>query len=175
MELFLRPTLMYDFIRHFNNTSVIRPNNYPTIGEVIPTLFNPSSKEELVAVEVANSLQPDDITIARWIKPPEKWAINQSKAHLTLHLRSRVSANSLIRMGTLIASTRATTRKLLQEAKHCLKCQKFSMSHIAAQCLINDIKLRYLCRNKLPRIILVLMHSDDYVINMSSIRPRVWR
>ena len=41
--------------------------------------------------------------------------------------------------------------------------------------VINDIKLRYLCRNKLPRIIFVLMHSDDYVINASSIRPRVQR
>ena len=41
--------------------------------------------------------------------------------------------------------------------------------------VINDIKLRYLCRNKLPRIILVLMHGDDYVINTSSIRPGVRR
>ena len=39
--------------------------------------------------------------------------------------------------------------------------------------MINDIKLKYLCRNKLPRIIFVLMHGDDYVINVSSIRPRV--
>ena len=43
------------------------------------------------------------------------------------------------------------------------------------QGLINGVKLRYLCRNKLPRIILVLMHGDDYVINGSSIRPGVWR
>ena len=41
--------------------------------------------------------------------------------------------------------------------------------------LINDIKLKYLCCNKLPRIIFVLMHGDDYVINVSSIRPGVWR
>ena len=41
--------------------------------------------------------------------------------------------------------------------------------------LINDIKLEYLCRNKLPGIIFVLMHGDDYVINTSSIRPRVRR
>ena len=41
--------------------------------------------------------------------------------------------------------------------------------------MINDIKLRYLCRNKLPRIIFVLMHSNDYVINVLSIRPRIRR
>ena len=41
--------------------------------------------------------------------------------------------------------------------------------------LINDIKLRYLCRNKLPRNISVLMRGADYVINVSSIRPGVWR
>ena len=41
--------------------------------------------------------------------------------------------------------------------------------------VINNIKLRYLCRNKLPRIIFVLMHGNDYVINTSSIRLRVWR
>ena len=39
--------------------------------------------------------------------------------------------------------------------------------------LINDIKLKYLCRNKFPRIIFILMHGDDYVINTSSIRLRV--
>ena len=42
--------------------------------------------------------------------------------------------------------------------------------------LINDIKLRYLCCNKLPRIIFVLMHGDDYVINtLLLIRLGVWR
>ena len=63
-ELFLQPTLTHDFIRNFNNTSIIRPNNYPTIVEFVTTSFNPSSKEELVVVEVANSLQPGDITTA---------------------------------------------------------------------------------------------------------------
>ena len=37
-------------------------------------------------------------------------------------------------MGILLASTLVTTCKLLQEAKRCLKCQKFSTSHLAAQC-----------------------------------------
>ena len=27
--------------------------------------------------------------------------------------------------------------------------------------LINDIKLEYLCRNKLPGIVFILMHGDD--------------
>ena len=41
--------------------------------------------------------------------------------------------------------------------------------------VINGVKLRYLCHNKLPRIILVFMHGDDYVINVSSISPGVRR
>ena len=84
--LFLQPTLTCDFIRHFNNTSIIRPNNYPIIVQFVPTSFNPSSKEELAAVEAANSLQPGDITTAQWIKLSEKQATNQSMAHLILHL-----------------------------------------------------------------------------------------
>ena len=31
--------------------------------------------------------------------------------------------------------------------------------------VINDIKLEYLCHNKLPGIIFVLMHGADYVIS----------
>ena len=31
--------------------------------------------------------------------------------------------------------------------------------------VINDVKLEYLCRNKLPGIIFVWMHGDDYVIS----------
>ena len=41
--------------------------------------------------------------------------------------------------------------------------------------LISGVKLRYLCHNKLPRIILVLMYDDDYVISVSSIRPGIRR
>ena len=41
--------------------------------------------------------------------------------------------------------------------------------------LISGIKIRYLCHNKLIRIIFVLMHGNDYIINMSSIRPGVRR
>ena len=44
-----------------------------------------------------------------------------------------------------------------------------------ARIVISGVKLRYLCRNKLPRIILVLMYDDDYVISTSSISPGVQR
>ena len=40
--------------------------------------------------------------------------------------------------------------------------------------LINDVKLKYLCHNKLPSIIFILMYDNDYVINMLLIRPGVW-
>ena len=116
-ELLLNPTLTSDFIRKFNTTSTIKPNNYPIIAEFVPTSFDPTSKEGLTIVELANSLQPGDITTARWIKPPEKRMINQFTAHLILHLRSRLSANSLIQTDILLASTRVTACKLLQEAK----------------------------------------------------------
>ena len=46
---------------------------------------------------------------------------------------------------------------------------------ICALKMISGIKLRYLCRNKHPRIMFILMHGDDYVINVSSIRPGVRR
>ena len=46
---------------------------------------------------------------------------------------------------------------------------------LSAKVLINDIKLRYPCCNKLPMIIFILMHGDDDVINVSSIRLRVRR
>ena len=46
---------------------------------------------------------------------------------------------------------------------------------LTCSAMISGVKLRYLCRNKLPRIILVLMYDDDYVINASSISPGVWR
>ena len=116
-ELLLNLTLTSDFIRNFDTTSTIKPNNYPIIAEFVPTSFDPTSKEGLTMVELTNSLQPSDITTARWIKLPEKRTINQSTTHLILYLRSRSSANSLIRIGSLLASTRVTACKLLQEAK----------------------------------------------------------
>ena len=44
-------------------------------------------------------------------------------------------------------------------------------SYLTQSVVINDIKLKYLYCNELPRIIFVLMYGDDYVINVSSIRP----
>ena len=111
-EMFLQPMLTHDFIRNFDNTSIIKPNNYPTIAEFVPTSFGLNSKEELVTVESANSLQPGNITTVQCIKPPEKWAINQTTAHFILHLQTRTSASSLIRMGTLKINTTAVRIKL---------------------------------------------------------------
>ena len=82
----LKPMLTSDFIRNFDTTSTIKPNNYPIIAEFVPTSFNPTSKEGLTMVELANSLQPGDITTVRWITLPEKRTINQSTTHLILHL-----------------------------------------------------------------------------------------
>ena len=58
--------------------------------------------------------------------------------------------------------------RLLSDGRHCI-------SEYMLPKMINGVKLSYLCRNKLPRIIFVLMHGDDYVINASSISPGVRR
>ena len=83
---------------------MVKPNNYPIIAEFVPIAFNPTLQEDIMEIEVANSLQPGTITTVRWIKPPEKQANNQSTAHLILHARTRLAANILIRSGILIAS-----------------------------------------------------------------------
>ena len=56
-----------------------------------------------------------------------------------------------------------------------LRAQGLSHWVFSRVLVINDIKLRYLCCNKLPRIIFILMNGDDYVINTLLIRPRVRR
>ena len=63
-ELLQHPDLTNEFIKNFSNTSILKPNNYPTIVEFIPTMFNPTAHEDLEKVERANSLQPGDITTA---------------------------------------------------------------------------------------------------------------
>ena len=133
-DLLQQTMLTSSFMKIFSDTSIIKSNNYLIIAEFTPTTFNPMSQEDLAKVETANSLLPGNIATARWIKPPEKQSNSQTTAHLILHLHSRSAANTLIRLGILIASTSVTARKLLQEAKRCLKSQKLGTLHLAAQC-----------------------------------------
>ena len=67
-----QPESANEFLRNFSDICIIKPNSYLTLVEFVPTTFNPAAKEDLQAVELANALQPGDITIVQWIKPPEK-------------------------------------------------------------------------------------------------------
>ncbi|KAF8511470.1 hypothetical protein JB92DRAFT_3118072 [Gautieria morchelliformis] len=133
-ELFQEQQRAERLLTLFDQTSMIKPTSYTIIVEFVPVRFEPSAQSNLDDVENLNALEKGNILAARWIKPTERRSDRQTTAHLILQLRNRTAANTLIRLGVLIAGTRTMARKLTQEAKRCLKCQRLGTAHLAAQC-----------------------------------------
>jgi hypothetical protein len=133
-EWLRKEDLMAAFLEKLGGTSVYRNRLVNTVVEYVPTSFDPQSLGALEGVEKANGLLVGAIVSARFIKPPQLRSAGQCTAHLIMGFQSRESANSAIQSGIFIEGKKVYARKLLQEPKHCLKCQTMDTNHLAAEC-----------------------------------------
>ena len=85
-------------------------------------------------MERSNGLKPGEVLSARWIKPAHRRTEGQIVGHAILGFTQLTGANAVIRGGLIIVGKRVWARKLLQEPRRCLKCQKMGTSHIATEC-----------------------------------------
>ncbi|KAG0707971.1 hypothetical protein DFH29DRAFT_994598 [Suillus ampliporus] len=60
------------FIEKLDPMAMMKDHTYPVVIQFIPLTFNPSSEDQLQKLEQENSWECGAITLARWIKPPEK-------------------------------------------------------------------------------------------------------
>ena len=123
---------MTRFLQAFSATSVIKHRTYPVIAEYAPISFDPNDRAQLDEVGRSSRMNQSSILNGQWIKPIHHRSQEQCMAHAILGFTQ--PANEAIRNGVIIAGKRVWARKLLQEPRRCLKCQKIGAMHIAAEC-----------------------------------------
>ncbi|KAG2089124.1 uncharacterized protein F5147DRAFT_556739, partial [Suillus discolor] len=128
------PANRSNFLNHFGTDIVIKDRAFHLLLENVPISFDPNSQIILVEVEQKGGLSQDDIVKARYIKPITRRNPRQRTGHIALTLKSKRSANQIIRFGISIEGKKVYGRKLLPEPSRCLKCQAFDSGHIAANC-----------------------------------------
>lgn len=128
--------VMKSFLAKFGGTSVIKDRAYTVVVEYVPTSLDLETNQqvEYQNIETSNDVPPLSIISARWIKSPRRRNSGQKTAHLLLGLKSQELANKMIREGLYIAGKKVWARKLIQEPRRCLKCQKLGAGHLAANC-----------------------------------------
>jgi hypothetical protein len=57
------------------------------------------------------------IVSTRWLRNPDNWGTNQTKAHTVLTINSKCEANELIKYGILIDGTQHEARRLKKDPK----------------------------------------------------------
>ncbi|KAI0650232.1 hypothetical protein C8Q79DRAFT_1006517 [Trametes meyenii] len=134
-----QPDVMKSFLSCFDGgQSKLKPSAYYVIAEFIPVAFQPTDSVALRRVEHNSGLTEYDILSGRWIKPANRRSSTQRVAHAILHMRSPETANHAIRNGLNIEGKTVSVRKLLQEPRRCLQCQKYTPAHLAANCAVKE-------------------------------------
>ncbi|TDL19050.1 hypothetical protein BD410DRAFT_697962, partial [Rickenella mellea] len=126
--------VMKAFLESFGGTSIIKERAYTVIAEFVPVTLDLNDADACTQIEKDNNLPSLSILTAKWIKPVHKRSQTQRTAHLIIALNSPESANQFLRDGAYIKGKKVWTRKLLQEPKRCLKCQRVGSDHLANEC-----------------------------------------
>ncbi|KAG1794545.1 uncharacterized protein HD556DRAFT_1188813, partial [Suillus plorans] len=122
------------FAVNFGPNATVKDRSFNILVENVPLSYNPSSIHSNTEVEAKGGLKQGSITKARWIKPINRRKADQRTAHVIITLRTKESANQILRFGISIEGKKVYGRKLLPEPMRCLKCQSYDVSHVAAEC-----------------------------------------
>ena len=112
----------------------VKGRTYQVVVQFLSVRLKNCLEELNTEIEEENNLPKDSIASIKWLRNPDNWGANQSKAHAILTLKSRRNANDIIMGGILINGSQYDTRKLEEDPKHCYKCQLVGVSHMAASC-----------------------------------------
>lgn len=121
------------FINALDPSAIMKDRSYPVIIQFVPLTFNPSDQNQIQQLEQENGWESDSVTMARWVKPPEKRTSTQRVAHLLISFKDPKIANLGIRDGITLNHNKLQLKKNKREPVRCAKCQHYG--HIAKECL----------------------------------------
>jgi hypothetical protein len=98
----------------------------------VPLGLSPENQSHRQEICEANSLDPDTITVLKWVKPVHRRTQTQRTAHLFLTFSNADAANRAITNGLYICNRRCHAERVKREPTRCLKCQGWN--HFAKEC-----------------------------------------
>jgi hypothetical protein len=99
----------------------------------VPLGIEPENQNHRQEICEANSLDPDTITMIKWVKPVHRRTQTQRTAHLFLTFNNADAANRAITNGIYICNRRCHAERVKREPTRCLKCQGWN--HFAKECV----------------------------------------
>ncbi|KAJ6504261.1 hypothetical protein C8R47DRAFT_954404, partial [Mycena vitilis] len=121
------------FLAAFGGTWVYKPRRTELIAEMVPVDIRIDDPATWRAVERDGGYPEGVIVGARWVKNPARRAEGQRVAHLKVDFAKAEAANYAIDNGFYWQGRHITVRQTEEEAKRCLRCQKFD-GHFARAC-----------------------------------------
>ena len=112
-----------EFSTDFSAELQIRERSFNLIAPRIPITFDPSDEKHLRKIEESNCLDKHAIRRAKWIKPAERRRTGQANTYAIITLSSVDIADTIIRDGLYICSTKIRPTKQKREPIQCLKCR----------------------------------------------------
>ncbi|QRV91732.1 hypothetical protein RhiJN_19750 [Ceratobasidium sp. AG-Ba] len=97
-----------------------------------PVAFDPTSEQNIRALESENQLERGSVLYCSWVKPAEMRAPGQTRAVLRISLRSQDVADELIANRGVLEGERVTFRRIVEEPLRCMRCQRYG--HKANEC-----------------------------------------
>ncbi|KAG2117621.1 hypothetical protein DEU56DRAFT_714104, partial [Suillus clintonianus] len=88
-----QPENKEEFIKQLDPKATFKERAYPVIIQFAPLKFDPDDADQLRVLEHENNWEHDTITMARWVKPPNKRTNHQQVAHIMLTMKDPKSAN----------------------------------------------------------------------------------
>jgi len=101
----------------FPGAVLIKGRTYQVVVQFLPVRLKNRLEELYTEIEKENELPKDSIASLKWLRNPDNWGANQTKAHAILTLNSRCVANDIIMGGILVDGSRHDARKLEEDPK----------------------------------------------------------
>jgi hypothetical protein len=123
-----------DFLQRFSASAIVKERSVSVIVEYVPVSHSPDALAEYARIEHDSGLPEGTLAVTRWIKPIQRRSPGQKSAHLIARFSTTEAANKAIRDGLIIAGKRTWARRMRREPRRCLRCQRYNVRHMAAEC-----------------------------------------
>ncbi|KAG2130233.1 hypothetical protein DEU56DRAFT_955912 [Suillus clintonianus] len=117
-EFLKKNTVKEELIKKLDPKAVFKDRGYPVVIQFVPLTYDPDNQNHIRELEAENNWEEGTITLARWIKPPNKRNEQQRVAHLLIILKNPNNANEGIRNGITLENARPTKTSALTALKN---------------------------------------------------------
>jgi hypothetical protein len=125
--------VVLQFVAALGGNCVYRPRKVELVAEMLPIGARIEEAGLWRVVEGESGLGEGSILGARWLKAIDRRSPGQKLAHAKIEFATAEAANHAIDHGFYLQGRNIRVRKSEEEAKRCVKCQKFD-GHLAFAC-----------------------------------------